>query len=80
MLKTLIEAYLLATQSDSIADDFCKSFDDHSALVEVDVASIQIGLSEITGAELLSKTALKELSSYQKALNKELKLREEDCF
>jgi hypothetical protein len=82
MLKTIIDCYLQCTQSIDVADKFSDSFDkcELESIETEDLQSIETGLSEITGIELLSVKALKELSEYRKALTKELKKREEEYF
>lgn len=82
MLKTIIDCYLQCTQSIDLADKFSESFDrcDFATIETEDLQQIETSLSEITGAELLSKSALKELSEYRKALKLELKERENDYF
>jgi len=82
MLKTTIDCYLQCTQSIDVADKFSESFDkcEFEDIKTEDLQTIQTGIAEITGAELLSKKAIKELSDYQKALNKELATRKADYF
>jgi len=82
MLKTIIDCYLQCTQSIDIADKFSESFDncDFLSIETEDLTTIETSLSEITRAELLSKSALKGLSDYQKALKLEFKEREKRYF
>lgn len=82
MLKTIIDCYLQCTQRIDVADNFSESFDkcELESIETECLQSIETGLSEIIGIELLSAKALKELSEYRKALTKELKKREEEYF
>jgi hypothetical protein len=82
MLKTLIEAYLMATQSEDVADKFAESFDnsDFTSIENEDLTAIETAIGELLGSELLSRAALKELSNYKKAMYFEIKDRENSYF